>query len=89
MHNTYLCQYLCTRGFNLVLGHRNSNNKLLSIVCGFFGTPCTVSIKKNNIHEYLLCFTVEKTFGPWDLKRIVIIYYRHNYLNKIGWVNQL
>ena len=19
-----------------------------------------------NIHEYLLCFTVEKTFSPWD-----------------------
>ena len=42
-----------------------------------------------NIHEYSLCFTVEKTFGPWGLRKIVIVFYRHNYLNKVGCVNQL
>ena len=36
-----------------------------------------------NIHEYSLCFTEEKTFGPWDLRRIVIVFYWHNYLNKV------
>ena len=34
-----------------------------------------------NILEYSLCFIEEMTFGPWDLKRIVIVFYRHNYLN--------
>ena len=28
-------------------------------------------------------------FGPWDLRTIVIVFYRLNYLNKLGCVNQL
>ena len=42
-----------------------------------------------NIHEYSLCFTVEKTFGPWDLRRLAIVFYRYDYLNKVGCVDQL
>ena len=41
-----------------------------------------------NIH-YSRCFTVEKTFSRWDLRRVVILLYRHNYLNKVGCVDQL
>ena len=29
-----------------------------------------------NIHEYSICFTVEKKFAPWDLRRVVIVFYR-------------
>ena len=57
----------------------------------FFDTP-SVCIKKKttlNIHEYSLCFYRKKTFGPWDLRRIVIIFCRYNYLNKVGCINQL
>ena len=36
-----------------------------------------------NIHKYSLCFTAEKTFGPLDLRRIVIVFYLHNF--KIKW----
>ena len=42
-----------------------------------------------NIQEYSLCFTVEKTLSHWDLRTIVIVFYRHNYLNKVGCVNQM
>ena len=41
-----------------------------------------------NIHEYSLCFIVEKNFSHWDLRTIVTIFNRHNYLNKVGCVNQ-
>ena len=45
--------------------------------------------RQHLIFMIFLCFTVEKTFGPWDLNRIVIVFYRHNYFNKVGCVNQL
>ena len=51
-----------------------------------------VCIKKKatlNIHKYSPCLTVEKTFGPWHLRRIDIVFYRHDYLNKVGCINQL
>ena len=35
---------LCTCGINLVLGHSNYNNRIISIVSLFFGTPCTYSM---------------------------------------------
>ena len=46
------------------------------------------SAKQSNIHEYSLCFAVEKNLAM-DLKTVVISFYRHNYLNKVGCVNQL
>ena len=31
---------------------------------------CIQGVQKG---RHSLCFTVEKTFGPWDLKRIVVV----------------
>ena len=62
---------------------------MLSMVTLAFVNYRDVSKKgKLNIHEYSLCFIVEKTFGPWDLRRIIILFYRHNYLNKVVCVNE-
>ena len=36
-------------------------------------TGCFKKKATLNVHEYLLCFTIEKTFGDWDLGTIVIV----------------
>ena len=53
MHKIYLRQALMHAcGFSRVLRHSNSNNTFISIVFGFFGTPC-IYVFKNSliIHE--------------------------------------
>ena len=57
------------------------NNTVYSILLLYRVYKKKGEFKALNIHEYSLCLRVEKTFGPWDLRRIVIVFSRHYYLN--------
>ena len=64
--------------------------KISLLACHYRTYPgCIKKRRPLNINKYSLCFTAEKTFGPWGFRSIVIVFYRHNYLNKIGCISQL
>ena len=63
--------------------NHGSTDKAKSIHC-----TCKVYKKEAtlNIHEYTLFLTTQKTFGPWNLRH-VIVFELHNCLDKVGCAN--
>ena len=59
-----------------MLGHSNYNNRIISIVSLFFGTPCTGCIKKTQPRNFLrntLQFLSIKDFRPLGIEIELLI----------------